>query len=64
LETTNRKEIKMSEYDEWTYHNTIADIVDFMVMNGRDRVLKDIMTRYYDVEECMNPSIGVINEAY
>ena len=47
------------EFLEWEYHNAIADVVDFMVMHGKEEVLKDIMTRYYDVEECMNPSIEV-----
>ena len=45
----------MSEYDDWVYHNSLADVVDFMVMLGKDKVLKDLLTRYADVEDVFNP---------
>jgi hypothetical protein len=49
----------MTEYDEWHYHNTLADIVDFMIMLGEERVLLDISDRYNGIEDTMKPPMEI-----
>ena len=49
----------MSEYDEWCYHNTIADIVDFMIQKGEEQVLQDISDLYNAIEDTLKPPVEI-----